>query len=165
MIYIFRHQEGDPEVSNCLSSIGMKHSNDIANRLMGADQFKRRYYACMPRDNGKHVRPIQTAGMICTKLSVPLTLVYSHKEIALLDSHSTNYDNVIVWHHKDIPNLLRCYVKGAQFVWPNTNYSGCLVVDAINARWWFFNDYRSINFRNGNSKGVFRRVVDAFRCF
>ena len=119
MIYILRHQEGSRS-SNCLSRIGIRHCRDIYSRLRYKDVD---VYTCYPDEHGKHVRPIQTASILCT---------YMNKSLQIIDLNHLPDDQynhcVIIWHHKDIPTIIKHYTK-QDFEWDERNYSGCIMID------------------------------------
>ena len=131
MIYILRHQEGQTH-TNCLSKRGVHNSHSIAKRFTSSCFV----YTMLPSSNGKHVRPIQTATIMCTEMNKSLNLLEND------DIFPTNEDNcshLIVWHHHGIPKILQKYFQNASFVWDDNNYNGCLLIHQN--RWEYVSDY------------------------
>ena len=130
MIYVFRHQEGYV-YTNCLSEIGIQHSYQIANKIRHHGSLY--IYTSLPKYNGKHVRPVQTASLICSKLNLSLSFIDNY------DFPSNQYDDithVIIWHHNDIPKILSKYFPNNNFIWNENNYSGCLIISKD--EWTFY---------------------------
>lgn len=165
-VYIFRHQEGDPLLSNCLNATGVRHSARIADFLASRNASSWGVHSCVPDTKGRHIRPMQTASILCSRMSVPLNLVFSSKDVRL-PSKGSCYDNhVIVWHHRGVPDLLRNYVSGAVFEWPTTNFKGCLVIDLDTSRFKFFYDYIDVPFDGYRSRNWFGfRRMRKLLCF
>lgn len=134
MIYVLRHQEGSLH-TNCLSEIGIKHSYDIANKIKHDPSLY--VYTCLPKHNGKHVRPIQTASLICSKLQLSLSFIDDDGDFP---SNKDDDTHIIIWHHHDIPTVLKKYFANDSFVWDNDdNYSGCLQIDTD--KWTFYSSF------------------------
>lgn len=131
MIYVFRHQKGYV-YTNCLSEIGIQHSYQIANKIKHHDSLY--IYTSLPKYNGKHVRPVQTASLICSKLNLSLSFIDDYDFPSNQDDDNTTH--VIIWHHNDIPKILNKYFPNNSFIWYDNNYSGCLIIDKD--RWTFY---------------------------
>jgi hypothetical protein len=133
-IYIFRHQEGGGMSSNCLSKTGIKHTYTMANKIKELEPCT--VYTCIPSSNGKHIRPIQTASLVCSRLC---------KCVHLIDrsNYPSKYDacmnHIIIWHHGDMNKILNIYFPGQSFTWSDYNYSGCLIVNQ--KKWTFHPKY------------------------
>lgn len=128
-IYIFRHQEGGGIPSNCLSKVGIKHTYTMADKIKTLAPCN--VYTFMPLSNGKHVRPIQTASLVCSHMCKYVNFINLSEVPSKYDS-STN--NIIIWHHGDMNEILNIYFPGQTFVWSDNNYSGCLVINEITWR-------------------------------
>lgn len=148
MIYVIRHQEGAP-MSNCLSKQGLENTRRIGtffsrkHKLQNNDVFKT-VYTITPHAF-KHVRPIQTASMLCSHLNgafydakFSVMLCESHAEMIADLTRFRNIDHldiIVVWHHGDIPRLVDCICdafgipKNVRVRWDDDNYNGCVVVD------------------------------------
>ena len=116
--------------SNCLSKIGIEHTYIMADKIKELEPCI--VYTCMPSSNGKHIRPIQTASLVCSRLC---------KCVHLIDrtNYPSKYDvcpnHIIIWHHGDMNKILNTYFPGQTFIWRDDNYSGCLIV---NQKEWKF---------------------------
>lgn len=128
MIYILRHQEGERH-TNCLSKKGICDSYSIANittKMYNRSCFRTYVYTMLPTLHGKHVRPIQTATIMCSAMKKSLNLLEKED---IFPSNNDNYNHIIVWHHHEIPKILQKYFRDASFVWDDDNYYGCLLID------------------------------------
>lgn len=131
MIYILRHQEGG-EFTNCLSDVGIGHSYDIVDHI---DKHKSIVvYTMLPQMNGKHVRPLQTASIVCSKLDMHLNIIDTDE--LPKDTHYQT-DHIIIWHHSDMTEILTKYFPGANFEWDEDNFSGCLMINEHDRTWTF----------------------------
>ncbi len=155
MIYVFRHQEGSLH-TNCLSQIGIDHAYDISNKIK---QYSSLYvYTCLPKHNGKHVRPIQTASLICSKLKTSLMFIEDYNKFP---SNKDEHIHVIIWHHNDIPKILNKYFPDNSFIWDNENYSGCLQINKD--EWTFYSNFiETRSFRLKMFKHKFNKIIKYF---
>ncbi len=156
MIFIVRHQSGT-RASNCLNKEGLCNVHQMAKHFSQNPLILSSIYTVKPR-NYKHVRPLQTASNLCTLMddgkSVLVCDTYEDVVRDLMNFSST-HDIVIVWHHDEIPEMLR-YIEtmygfsdgraGCFSSWPENNYTGCLIVDVCNKSWNFHSNYFKINF-------------------
>ena len=137
MIFILRHQEGSSS-TNCLSEKGVRNCHSIFVRLKGMDID---LYTCIPNINGKHVRPLQTASLICTHLKKSVNIV----DLQSLPDEHDDKDIAIIWHHKDIQTIMKNYLKrdDIEFTWEEDNYAGCVIIE--NDKWrydpWYFSTH------------------------
>ena len=131
-IYIFRHQEGGETSSNCLSKKGIKHTYSMSNKIKDLEPCT--VYTSMPLTNGKHVRPIQTASLVCSRLCKYVHFINEKEFPSNKDDCSMNH--VIIWHHGDINKILNMYFPMAYLMWSETNYTGCLVIKE--KKWIFY---------------------------
>lgn len=122
MLLVMRHQEGDL-MTNCLSTVGVRHSRRIAKRLSKLERVK--VHTLLPCYNGKHIRPMQTATIVCSELGVSLSIL---NESDMFPRNGGDDTHVIIWHHSGIPSILRKYFPKAGFVWTKDDYSGCLII-------------------------------------
>lgn len=149
MIYVIRHQEGGP-MSNCLSTQGLENTRHIAmffsrkHKSQKNEVFKT-VYTITPCAF-KHVRPIQTASVLCSHLN---TAFYETKfSVMPCESHAEiiadltrfcidHLDIIVVWHHGDIPRLVDCLCnvfgipKNVCIHWDDNNYNGCVMLDTL----------------------------------
>ena len=123
MIYIFRHQEGERH-TNCLSKKGIRDSYYLTKmtKPLRTDVY---IYTMMPTFHGKHVRPIQTATIMCTVMKKSLNLL---EKDDIFPSNMDRCNHIIIWNHNGIPKILQKYFKDASFVWEEDNYDGCLII-------------------------------------
>ena len=140
-----RHQEGD-EFTNCLSAVGVNHSQKIARQLRTIRHM--RVYTLLPYHNGKHIRPMQTATAVCSELGLSLSILNDDDVFPRSEGDAVH---LIIWHHSGIPNILRKYFPDASFVWTTDNYSGCLMV--YEKYWTYVSDF----FVTSSKKGVVNR--------
>lgn len=140
MIYIIRHQQGDIN-TNCLSLSGVQNTKRIADILLkkiNHGQCFRSVYTVLP-DTYKHIRPIQTASLLCSYMNRRLccysvvTCKNTHVIVSdlLTISDLKLLDILIVWHHGDIGNLVNALVPEHEtfFTWPDSNYDGCVQIN------------------------------------
>ena len=119
--------------SNCLSKIGIKHAYTMADKIKELEPCT--VYTSMPSSNGKHVRPVQTASLVCSRLCKCVHFIDRSKFPS--NHHDRNMNNIIIiWHHGDMNKILNSYFpEQPPFIWSDNNYSGCLV---INEKEWKF---------------------------
>lgn len=147
MIYIIRHQEGHAS-DNCLSEKGLKNTQKIAKRFKMFNDiscFFKTVYTVQPYDY-KHVRPIQTASLLCTYMNseqdrLSVRTCQNAQEITddLIKSCALPcYDVIMVWNHGDMESLVRTLIGKPEWKmkWPPDNYDGCLVVDSDTVRFY-----------------------------
>lgn len=161
MIYIVRHQEGDA-FSNCLNLDGMYRVQHIASVLKSSFENTplKCIHTCRPLEF-KHMRPVQTATMLCTYLTDERFSVFAHvsydgvlrdlSKIVDID----RYDVVIVWHRGEIMKLVdvlcdyydvpKSLING--FYWPDNNYDGCVLVDTEEKDTGFIHNFFQIKKR------------------
>lgn len=152
MIYILRHQIGETH-TNCLSEQGVRDTYRIANVMEDRTKHKSKHiYTIMPKSHGKHVRPIQTASIICSATKRSLNIL----DEVFPDIKDNEIDHIIVWDHHGIPKILKKYFENASFVWDDNNYDGCLLIYE-NDTWEFVSDY----FHRDN---MFKQVCSCFSC-
>jgi len=145
MIYIIRHQEGHAS-DNCLSEKGLKNTMKIAQHFKKSNktsQIFKTVYTVQPYDY-KHVRPIQTASLLCTYMNseqdrLSVKTCQDNQELAddLVKACVLQwYDVIIVWHHGDMESLVKTLIGKREWniKWPPDNYDGCLVVDSDTVR-------------------------------
>lgn len=141
MIYIVRHQEGEA-FSNCLSRKGMKRVRRMATVLRSTFENipLKCIHTCKPSEY-KHLRPVQTAAILCTYLNERFS-VFAHisydgvlRDLSKI-SDIDRYDIVVVWHHgeiMDLANVLCDYYDISKSLigvpWPDDNFDGCLLID------------------------------------
>jgi hypothetical protein len=138
MIYVIRHQEGEP-FSNCLSRRGLARTRAIAKDFKRLLKNPLKYiHTCAPLGFA-HARPFQTASVMCTELHDTFS-VYAHVDTDdLVRDLFTDYDTVIVWHHGEIPDLVRQIGERYQipfqpFEWDETDYDGIVCIDPFRKR-------------------------------
>lgn len=162
MIFVLRHQPGS-RASNCLNKEGVRNISEIARRFSKNPLILSTIYTIKPHSY-KHIRPLQTATNLCTTMndgkSVLVCNTYEDVVRDLTNFSSTN-DIIVVWHHGEIPEMLRYmetvygFLESAPFEWPNDNYNGCLIVDPCNKGWEFHSNYfKLLNY-----------FCDVFPCF
>jgi hypothetical protein len=121
--------------TNCLSAYGMYRSNDIAKLFIKMERLN--IHSCIPYSSkSKHIRPIQTASIICSNINVPLQMIES---MCTMPSLYDGDNHLIVWHHKDIPSILQTYFCNTKFNWDDNNYDGCLILNKCS--WTFKPNY------------------------
>nr|QOI90354.1 hypothetical protein HWQ62_00217 [Pyramimonas orientalis virus] len=134
MIYIIRHREGNAD-TNCLSKYGIERSIDIAKTFNTVERLN--IHTCLPNatyyDSNssmmtifKHIRPLETASIVSSHMNKPLHLIENDDEFP---SSRDGGHHLIVWHHKDIHNILQLYFYDAKFDWDDNDYDGCIVLD------------------------------------
>jgi len=141
MIYIVRHQEGE-SFSNCLSLRGMHRVHRMAKVLRSSfDNIPLKCIHTFRPTEYKHLRPVQTATILCTCLNERFS-VFAHvsydgvlRDLSRI-ADINRYDIVIVWHHgeiMDMANVLCDYYDVSKsllgFPWPENNYDGCVLID------------------------------------
>ena len=148
MIYIVRHQEGSP-FTNCLSQAGIVKCYDIAKTFSKLVDLV--VYTCPPSKNGrKHVRPLQTASIVCTALTRHPTSVRIVSECDLNQKFQGKTNHLFVWHHEGIKPLMDFLCPQNDFEqWDPGDYNGCLVIDHPQnntepPNWYFEPDYRRL---------------------
>jgi hypothetical protein len=152
MIYILRHQIGETH-TNCLSELGVRDAYRVAKVLEDKTQNKNKHiYTMMPTSHGKHVRPIETASIVCSATKRCLNIL----DEVFPDKNDIEIDHIIVWDHRGIPKILKKYFENASFVWEDDNYDGCLLIYK-NGTWEFVSDY----FHRDN---MFKQVCSCFSC-
>lgn len=129
-IYIFRHQEGENMSSNCLSKKGIRHTYALAKKIRELEPCT--LYTVMPSYDGKHVRPIQTASLVCSCLCKYVNFTDINN---LPSKYDLDMNHVIIWHHHDMNKIINKYFTGESFQWNDENFTGCLV---INEKQWYF---------------------------
>lgn len=149
MIFIVRHQSGI-KASNCLNKEGLYNISQMGKCFSKNPLILSSIYTIKPHSY-KHIRPLQTASNLCTMMndgkSVLVCNTYEDVVRDMINFTSTN-DVVIVWHHGEIPEMLR-YIQSVycfpevtnHFNWPEKNYDGCLIVDVCNKSWSFRSKY------------------------
>ena len=138
MIYLIRHQQYDS--TNCLNNIGIKNSNTISIQFLNK---KLNILTIIPHihnnKNITHVRPIQTASIICTNTNNNLTVINNYKDIK--DNINTYNDSLVVWHHSEIPIILDYLTKKKNnFKWSENNYSGCIIINNNMEEWKYISN-------------------------
>ena len=137
--------------SNCLNKQGLCNINKIATRFSNNKNnvLLRSIYTLNPSAY-KHIRPIQTASTLVTLLNdnfLVLTCNAYEDVINDVNKYAHKYDIIIVWHHGEIPDMLRhiAFVfnldQPSNFSWPDDNYNGCLLVDTQKHTWAFRPNY------------------------
>ena len=121
MIYIYRHGE-KTRSSNCLSDMGI-HRGELIGKIHLPDECN--VYTVAPTPPYKHVAPVQTASVACTVMNKTLHVLPDYTGVPCYH-HSRTY--VVVWHHGEIPAIMRHLRLNHDFEWPDDNYTGAVVV-------------------------------------
>lgn len=135
MIYIIRHQEGEP-FSNCLNRKGLAQTKVIASHFKNMLTNPLKYiHTCTPTGFG-HARPFQTASMLCTYLNDTFSVYAHHDSDDLIQDLFPDYDTVIVWHHGEIPFIVerickRLNIPYNHFLWKDDEYDTFIRIDPI----------------------------------
>ena len=149
MIYIIRHQIGYRD-NNCLNELGIHNSKKIATffKKKKIDTIITKLTNIHKHKTTSHIRPIETASIISGILNINLTVVENYTDILhyitnndldIVDSKTNNV--LIVWHHRQIPNILNSITKkNNHFIWANSNFAGCIIVDSI--KWYYVDLYK-----------------------
>lgn len=135
MICILRHQQGDIH-TNCLSKLGMDRSYKLYIHLSKICP-QPKIFTCFVKES-KHIRPIQTATIIATHFDKPIQLT-SIEDLPPLSS-CKDIDVLIIWHHHDIPFIIKHYCGNCAFKWNDENYDGCVIIDS-EGQWRFEKQY------------------------
>tara|TARA_B100001094_G_C18166022_1_gene792099 strand:+ start:1566 stop:2006 length:441 start_codon:yes stop_codon:yes gene_type:complete len=143
MIYLIRHQQY--EFSNCLNNLGVKNSNTISiqflNKILNIITITPNIHH---NKMTTHIRPLQTASIIATNTKNNLRVINKYNEITKFINKDT--DNLIVWHHEEIPIILDYLTKKKNnFEWNEDNYSGCLLISNDMSNYKYINNiYNSL---------------------
>lgn len=127
MIYIFRHQEASHK-HNILSGKGVADSiliADVLKKCLNGSNFIQ-VFTCAPNIvKDKHVRPLQTASLVASKLN---TNVHFTNYVSL--PKNFHVDQVIFWDHSNIPKILQSYfpTDTITFQWDDDDYSSCVII-------------------------------------
>ena len=138
MILILRHQQGSP-FTNVLGRNGVINSLQLADAIKNAlnsSSFNTNLYTCLPLLSGKHIRPLQTASIIGTKLNIGVNII-TNDNLPI-----NNYMNkIIVWQHNDIHTLLNKYVPNdpPTIKWDDDDYDSCIIID--NNEYYIVNNF------------------------
>ena len=124
MIIFVRHQHGNPQ-ANCLSEKGIKESKCIADVFGNLKNVN--IYTCYPRKQ-KHIRPLQTASIVCTYLNKNVNVVEEEETDLPQDCSKGNY--IVIWHHSQIEHLVRMYCDlEAPLHWDKDDYYRAVLID------------------------------------
>lgn len=125
MIIFMRHQEGHDDYSNCLTEKGIKECKTVADTFKNIKNLH--VYTCSP-SHEKHIRPIQTASIVCTYLQTNLIIVESENA---LPSDCNTCNHLVIWHHKDIDLLVKMYYSfDGSLNWKDDDYYRCIILDS-----------------------------------
>jgi len=124
MIIFLRHQHGNPQV-NCLSEKGIKDSKRIADVFGNLKHLN--IYTCCPHKQ-KHIRPLQTASIVCTYLNTNVTIVKNEQKDLPQDCSKGNH--LVIWHHDQIEHLVRMYCDlEMPLDWDKEDYHRAILID------------------------------------
>lgn len=138
MILILRHQQGSP-FTNVLGRNGVINSLQLADALRNAlnsSSFNTNLYTCLPQISGKHIRPLQTATIIGTKLNLGVNIV-TNENLPI-----NNYMNkIIIWHHNDMQSILNKYIPNdpPTIKWGDDDYDTCIIIN--NNEYYIVNNF------------------------
>ena len=140
MLIFLRHQRGDPHI-NCLNIKGFNDTKQIADVFGVLKNLN--VYTCCSKDH-KHIRPLQTASIVCTYLDKNVNVVES---IHQLPKDCTLGNHIFIWHHSEIQHLVRMYCDLIEpLYWDADDYYRAILVD--NERIINIPDFRKINIVN-----------------
>lgn len=138
MILVLRHQQGSP-FTNVLGRNGVINSLQLADALkktLNSSSFNTNLYTCLPQISGKHIRPLQTASIIGTKLNLGVNIVTTD------NLPINNYKNkIIIWHHSDMQSLINKYIPNDPPIikWDDDDYDTCIIIN--HDKYYIVNDF------------------------
>jgi len=155
MILILRHQQGSP-FTNVLGRNGIINSLQLADAISNAlksSTYNTNLYTCLPLLSGKHVRPLQTASIIGTKLNLGINIItYDNLPI------NNHINKIIIWHHHDIQPLLHKYIPNDPppiIKWDDDDYDTCIIIN--NNEYYIVNNF--VNTHLSLMKRLFYRFL------
>lgn len=147
MILILRHQQGSP-FTNVLCRNGVINSLQLAdaiNNVLKPSTLITNLYTCLPLLPGKHIRPLQTASIIGTKLNLGVNIITNDN--LPFDKYK---NKIIIWHDNDIQTLLNKYIPNNPPIikWDDDDYSSCIIIN--NKKYYVVNNFvdKNVSFFN-----------------